>query len=116
MVTIIQQKKKDYSRTHQKLEHGDICFTSVTISMPLTLKTKIDSLCSKDGRSKYLCTILKQYFAEQSESDPRYLLSQKELELDNLEKEYKLAKLTLTNQIELLKEEAEKKYQELVKK
>ena len=84
--------------------------------MPLTLKTKIDSICPKDGRSKYICTILKQYFAEQSESDPRYLLSQKELELENLEKEYKLTKISLLSQIEQLKKEANKKYEELVKK
>lgn len=132
MPTTIQKKEPNPLHLRNKINHGDICTTIVSISMPLSLKLKLDSICGEQQRSGYVVKILKQHFAKIDEKDPRWLLKQekekfetwkivKQTEEANLDGEKlrwqiqkKVEEETFIKRIRVLEQEAEQKKKELL--
>ena len=95
MPTKIQKKTPNPLYLRNKTEHGDIVVLPVSISMPLSLKLKLDNIAGTQQRSAYVCKILKQHFSKIHENDPRWLLKQKEEEYE----EWKLQRQIEYNQL-----------------
>jgi len=121
MPIIIQQKEPENPiKLRNKTKPGDLGLTTVTISMPFVLKLKLDAELPKGkdgkprGRSAFICRLIRQYLKKKQEDDPRFLLQEKQKELEQLKTIYELEKLKLETEIKKLEEEAQKKMKELL--
>jgi len=120
---IIKKDKPRITGFNQELRPGQVRFVPVTINISQDLLVSVDSqlgLTKKTkrpyGRSKFICTILRQYFQKLDEKDPRFLLDERKVELANLRENFKLEESSLLAEIVRLEPLAKAKFEGLMRK
>lgn len=106
------------SKKRLKLRNrADLGMRTITISIPDELLLALNAHTQDQQRSAFICQLLRQHFGKIEEKDPRYLLRQKQQEMERFEKlmekresEFDRQKLTFKNQAE---EELEKRREEI---
>jgi len=106
--TTIRIKQRNPLKMRNIRDERKILFmTTMNVSIPLEVKLRLDNLSGKQGRSAFVTRILKQWFAQQKETDPRFLLKMKEMDFEAWKIENKANAEKIEIRFKQIKEEQE---------